>query len=203
MMCAIKFRRHKEVYLRILMPPPVVSKADASADAIISMTVQSNTSNQLEITEYANNVLVERLQTIPGVSSIQIWGEKRYAMRIWFDPLKLSAYNLTASDVEAALARENVELPSGKIAGNATELTVRTFGRLTTEEDFNNAIIKNVNGADIRLKQIGEAVLGPENEETILKESRIPMIALAIIPTTMSTNYVAISDEFYRRLDPT
>ncbi len=185
---------------RDLDAPPVVSKADASADAIISMTVQSDTRNQLQITEYANNVLVERLQTIPGVSSIQIWGEKRYAMRIWFDPLKLSAYNLTAADVEAALARENVELPSGKIAGNATELTVRTFGRLTTEEDFNNVIIKNVNGADIRLNQIGEAVLGPENEETILKESRIPMIALALIPQP-GTNYVAISDEFYRRLD--
>lgn len=180
--------------------PPVVSKADASADAIISMTVQSNTRNQLEITEYANNVLVERLQTIPGVSSIQIWGEKRYAMRIWFDPAKLSAYNLTFSDIEAALARENVELPSGKISGNTTELSVRTFGRLNTEDDFNNVIIKNVNGADIRLKQIGEAVLGPENEETILKESRIPMIALAIVPQP-GTNYVAISNEFYKRLN--
>ncbi len=180
--------------------PPVVSKADASSDAIISMTVQSNTRNQLEITEYANNVLVERLQTIPGVSSIQVWGEKRYAMRIWFDPARLSAYNLTPGDVEAALMRENVELPSGKIAGNATELSVRTFGRLTTEEDFNNVIIKNVNGADIRLKQIGEAVLGPENEETILKESRIPMIALAIVPQP-GTNYVAISNEFYKRLE--
>ncbi len=185
---------------RDLDAPPVVAKADASSDAIISMTVQSNTRNQLEITEYATNVLVERLQTIPGVSSIQIWGEKRYAMRIWFDPARLSAYNLTPGDVEAALARENVELPSGKISGNATELSVRTFGRLTTEEDFNNVIIKNVNGADIRLKQIGEAVLGPENEETILKESRIPMIALAIVPQP-GTNYVAISNEFYRRLE--
>lgn len=180
--------------------PPVVSKADASSDAIISMTVQSNTKNQLEVTEYANNVLVERLQTIPGVSSIQVWGEKKYAMRIWFDPIKLSAYNLTPNDVEAALLRENVELPSGKIAGNTTELTVRTFGRLTTEKDFNNVIIKNVNGADIRLSQIGEAVLGPENEETILKESGIPMIALAIVPQP-GTNYVAISNEFYKRLE--
>ena len=180
--------------------PPVVSKADASSDAIISMTVQSNTRNQLQVTEYANNVLVERLQTIPGVSSIQVWGEKKYAMRIWFDPAKLSAYNLTPGDVEAALNRENVELPSGKIAGNATELTVRTFGRLSTEEEFNNVIIKNINGADIRLKQIGEAVLGPENEETVLKESRIPMIALALIPQP-GTNYVAISNEFYKRLD--
>ena len=185
---------------RDLDAPPVVSKADASSDAIISMTVQSNTRNQLQITEYANNVLVERLQTIPGVSSIQVWGEKRYAMRIWFDPAKLSAYNLTPGDVADALNRENVELPSGKIAGNATELSVRTFGRLSTEEDFNNVIIKNVNGADIRLRQIGEAVLGPENEETVLKESRIPMIALAIIPQP-GTNYVAISKEFYKRLE--
>jgi multidrug efflux pump len=185
---------------RDLDAPPVVSKADASSDAIISMTVQSNTRNQLQITEYANNVLVERLQTIPGVSSIQVWGEKRYAMRIWFDPAKLSAYNLTPGDVADALNRENVELPSGKIAGNATELSVRTFGRLSTEEDFNNVIIKNVNGADIRLKQIGEAVLGPENEETVLKESRIPMIALAIVPQP-GTNYVAISKEFYKRLE--
>lgn len=179
---------------------PVVSKADASSDAIISMTVQSNTRNQLEITEYATNTLVERLQTIPGVSSIQIWGEKRYAMRIWFDPAKLSAYNLTAVDVEAALRAQNVELPSGKISGNATELSVRTFGRLSTEEEFNNLIIKNVNGSDIRLKHIGEAVLGPENEETVLKESQIPMIALAIVPQPGS-NYVAISDEFYKRLE--
>src|SRR5688500_8716693 len=179
--------------------PPVVAKEDASSDAIISMTVQSNTRNQLEITEYANNVLVERLQTIPGVSGIQIWGEKRYAMRIWFNPAKLSAYGLTPGDVQTALSKENVELPSGKISGNTTELSVRTFGRLTTEEDFNNVIIKNVNGADIRLKQIGEAVLGPENEETILKESRIPMIALALVPQP-GTNYVAISNEFYKRL---
>jgi multidrug efflux pump len=183
-----------------LPAPPVVAKADASSDAIISMTVQSNTRNQLEITEYANNVLVERLQTIPGVSAIQIWGEKRYAMRIWFNPAKLSAYGLTPGDVQAALNKENVELPSGKITGNSTELTVRTFGRLTTEEDFNNVIIKNVNGSDIRLKDVAEAVLGPENEETILKESRIPMIALALVPQPGS-NYVAISNEFYKRLD--
>jgi multidrug efflux pump len=180
--------------------PPVVSKADASSDPILSMTVQSNTRNNLEITEFANNVLVERLQTIPGVSAIGIWGEKRFAMRIWFDPSRLSAYNLTPGDVEAALQRENVELPSGKISGNTTELTVRTFGRLTTEEDFNNVIIKNVGGSDIKLKDIGEAVLGPENEETVLKESRIPMIALAIVPQPGS-NYVAISNEFYKRYE--
>ncbi|WP_290793627.1 efflux RND transporter permease subunit [Flavihumibacter sp. UBA7668] len=180
--------------------PPVVSKADASSDVIISMTVQSNTRNQLQVTEYATNNLLERLQTIPGVSGIQIWGEKRYAMRIWFDPSKLSAYGLTPADVQAALRTQNIELPSGKISGNATELSVRTFGLLNTEEEFNNIIIKNVNGADVKLKDIGEAVLGPENEETILKESTIPMIALALVPQPGS-NYVAISEEFYKRFE--
>lgn len=180
--------------------PPVVSKADASSDVIISMTVQSNTRNQLQVTEYATNNLLERLQTIPGVSGIQIWGEKRYAMRIWFDPAKLSAYGLTPGDVQTALRTQNIELPSGKISGNATELSVRTFGLLNTEEEFNNIIIKNVAGSDIKLKDIGEAVLGPENEETVLKESTIPMIALALVPQPGS-NYVAISDEFYKRYE--
>lgn len=184
-----------------LTAPPVVSKADANSDAIITMTVQSTTKNQLELTEYANNVLVERLQTIPGVSSIQVWGERRYAMRIWLDPGKLSAYSLTALEVQQALNRENVELPSGKIYGNNTELTVRTFGRLYTEEDFNNVIVKSSpDVGDIRLKDIGQAVLGPENEESVLRESRIPMVGLAIVPLPGS-NYVAISDEFYKRMD--
>jgi len=113
-----------------LTNPPVVSKADANADAILSMTVQSNTRNALQLTDYATNTLAERIQTIPGVSSIQVWGERKYAMRIWLDPGKLSAYSPTPLDIQTALNRENVELPSGKIAGNTTELTVRTFGRL-------------------------------------------------------------------------
>jgi hydrophobe/amphiphile efflux-1 (HAE1) family protein len=183
-----------------LTSPPVVSKADANSDAIISMTVQSSTKNQLQLTEYCNNVLVERLQTIPGVSSIQVWGERRYAMRIWLDPGKLSAYSLTALDVQQALNRENVELPSGKIYGNNTELTVRTFGRLYTEEDFSNVIIRSSpDVGDIRLKDIGQAILGPENEESVLRESRIPMIGLAIVPLP-GANYVSISDEFYKRM---
>ena len=183
-----------------LTSPPVVSKADANSDAIISMTVQSNTKNQLQLTEYCNNVLVERLQTIPGVSSVQVWGEKKYAMRIWLDPSKLSAYGLTGLDVQQALNRENVELPSGKISGNSTELTVRTFGRLYTEEDFDNVTVKSTADGDIRLKDVGQVVLGPENEESILRESRIPMIGLAMVPLP-GANYVSISDEFYKRME--
>jgi multidrug efflux pump len=183
-----------------LEAPPVVSKADANADAIISMTVQSNTRNQLQLTDWAENVLMERLQTIPGVSTIQVWGEKLYAMRIWLDPNKLTAYSLTPTDVQNALINQNVELPSGKITGNTTELTVRTFGRLTTEEEFNNIIVKDSAGSQVRVKDIGEAVLGPANEETALKESGIPMVALALVPQPGS-NYVAISNEFYKRFE--
>ncbi len=183
-----------------LSAPPVVSKADASSDPIIAMTVQSNTRNQLEVTEFANNNLLERLQTIPGVSGITIWGEKRYAMRIWFNTAKMSAYSITFADIQNALSRQNVELPSGKISGNATELSVRTFGKINTEEEFKNVIVKNINGTNLLLKDVADVVLGPENEESVLKESGVPMIALAIVPQPGS-NYVAISDEFYKRLE--
>ena len=179
--------------------PPVVSKADANAQPIIAVTVQSNTRNLLEVTEYAENNIVERLQTIPGVSSISVWGEKRYAMRIWFKPARLQAYGLSTNDVQNALLTQSVELPAGKISGNTTELAVRTFGQLNTEEQFNNLIIKNINGVNVKLMDVADVVLGPENEESGLKESGVPMIMLAIIPQPGS-NYVSISDEFYKRL---
>ena len=180
--------------------PPVVSKADASNDPVITILLQSSIRNALEITEYANNNLVEKIQTVTGVSGVNIWGEKKYAMRIWFDPSRMSAYALTPQDVQSALMRENVELPSGKVSGDATELGIRTFGKLNTEDEFNNLIIKNVNGFDIRLKDIGEAVLGPENEESVLKESGVPMIAVAVIPQP-GTNLVTISNDIQKRLE--
>lgn len=179
---------------------PVVSKADANSDAIISMTLQSNTRNQLEVSDYAENVLAERLQTIPGVSSIQIWGQKRYAMRLWIDPIRLASYGLTTLDVKNALDRENVQLPTGKITGDNTELTVNAAGNMSTEEEFNNLIIKNDGANIVRLSDVGHAVLGPENEETILRESGVPMIGLALVPQP-GANYIDISNEFYRRYE--
>ncbi len=179
---------------------PVVAKADANSDAIISMTLQSDTRSQLEVSDYGENVIAQRLQTIPGVSSVQIWGQKRYAMRIWLDPLKLSSYKLTPLDVKNALDRENVELPSGKIAGNTTELTVKTSGNLSTEREFNDLIIKTDGDKMIRLMDVGYANLGPENEETILRESGVPMIGLALVPQP-GANYLDIANEFYKRYD--
>ncbi|MGB4883547.1 MAG: efflux RND transporter permease subunit, partial [Ferruginibacter sp.] len=102
-----------------LLMPPVVSKADNSGDPIIIMLLKSDKRNSLQLSEFANNNIVERLQTVNGVSGVNVWGEKRYAMRIWFDPAKMSAYSLSPNDVQAALLRENIELPAGKISGNA------------------------------------------------------------------------------------
>lgn len=180
--------------------PPVVTKSDANSDAIVSMTIESNSRNHMQVSDYASNVILERLQTIPGVSTVQIWGEKKYAMRIWIDPARLSSYQLTALDIQDALNRENIELPGGKIAGDATELTINTIGKLVTEEEFNNLIITSNNGYVVRLRDVATARLGPENEEAILKQSGTPMIGLAIVPQPGS-NYIEIADEFYKRFE--
>ncbi len=180
--------------------PPVVTKSDANSDAIISLTIQSDTKNQLELSDFAENVIAQNLQTIPGVSSTQIWGQKRYAMRIWMNPAKIAAYGLTPLDVKNALTKENVELPSGKISGNQTELIVNTKGRLKTVDDFNNLIVKSDGTKIVRISDIGFANLGPEVEETILKQSGTPMVAVALVPQPGS-NYLEIAKEFYKRLE--
>lgn len=179
---------------------PTVTKSDANSDAILALTLQSDTKNQLELSAFASNVIAERLQTIPGVSNIQIWGEKKYAMRMWMDPAKMAAYKVTPQDVKQALDNENVELPSGKVSGFATELTVNTKGKFTNEEEFNNMIIKVNENQIVRFKDIGIAALGPENEETILRQSGVPMIGLGLVPQP-GANYVDIADEFYKRVE--
>ena len=180
--------------------PPVVTKADASADQIITLEVQSNTRNINQLDDYAENVLQEGLQTIPGVSTINIQGQRQYAMRLWIDPNKLSAQGVTATDIGTALSKENVELPAGKIEGNNTEVTIRALGKLSTEKDFNDLIIRSDSNRVIRLRDVGYAVLGSANEETIFKESGVPMIGLAIVPQP-GANYVQIAKDFYKRLD--
>jgi multidrug efflux pump len=180
--------------------PPVVTKADANSDAIISMTLLSDTRSLLEVSDYAENVMAQNLQTIPGVSSIQIWGQRRYSMRIRLKPDQLAAYNLTPLDVKQALSRENVDLPSGKIEGNATELTVNTIGRLSSVAEFEDMILKESTNNIVRLKDVAKVEYGAENEETILKESGIPMVGLALVPQP-GANYVEISKEFYKRYE--
>lgn len=180
--------------------PPVVSKSDADAQRILSMTVQSDGKNILELSDYAENVIAQRIETIPGVSSVQIWGQRRYAMRLWIDPLKLSSYGLTVSDVRTALLAQNVELPSGKLTGDNTELTVKTIGNLNTEEQFNNIIIMANGEKLVRLSDVGKATLEGENMETKMSDSGQPMVATAVIPQP-GTNYLEIADAFYEEYE--
>jgi multidrug efflux pump len=179
--------------------PPSVAKQDSDSDPIVFMQLQSNKRTLLELTDYAENVVQERLQTINGVSSVNVFGQ-RFAMRIWFDPVKLAAYRLTIQDVRNALDRENIELPGGKVRGSTTELTVKAYGKLTSEDDFNNLIISQVEGRIIRLKDIGYALLGPENEESATRKNNNRSVNLAVIAQPGS-NQVAIADELYVRLE--
>lgn len=180
--------------------PPVVSKADADSRAIISMTVQSSNRNVLELSDYAENVLAQRLQTIQGVSGVQIWGQRKYAMRLWIDPLKLASYGVTVADVRRALLSQNVELPSGKLTGANTELAVKTIGNLSTVEGFNDIIIRADDEKVVRLSDIGRATLEAENMETKLSDSGQPMVAVALVPQP-GANYVNIADSFYKEFD--
>jgi len=179
---------------------PTVTKADANSDNIISMTVQSDKRSVTDLSDFAENVIADRIQTIPGVSSVQIQGQRKYAMRIRIDPSKLSSYGLTSQDIVTALSTENVELPSGKLTGATTELTVKTLGKLTTTEEFNNLIVKSDSNNVVKLQDIAQIDLGSENEETVLRESGKPMVAVAIVPQP-GANYLEISKEFYNRYD--
>jgi hydrophobe/amphiphile efflux-1 (HAE1) family protein len=181
--------------------PPTVSKADADASPIVAITVQSDKRSLLELSAFANDILKERLQTIPGVSDVGIWGEKRYAIKLLIDPARLASQGLTPLDVKNALDRENIELPSGRIEGYNTELSIRTFGRLSTPEEFNDLIIKESNGSVVRFREIGRAVLAAENERSImLGNGSIPMVAVVLVPQSGS-NQIAIADAFYSRLE--
>ncbi|HPT03282.1 MAG TPA: efflux RND transporter permease subunit [Bacteroidales bacterium] len=181
--------------------PPVVSKSDADASPILIYTIQSNTRDLMNLSQVANDVFKERLQTVQGVSEVRIYGEKKYSIKLLLDPAKLAAYRLAPSDVQSAVTRENVDLPAGRIEGYNTELTLRTQGRLTTPEQFNNLIIKEENGTTIRLKEIGEAKLLPENERTIMRGNRgIPMVAVAITPQP-GANQIEIADDVYKKME--
>ncbi|MEY4071075.1 MAG: hypothetical protein RL721_1689 [Candidatus Eisenbacteria bacterium] len=179
---------------------PTVTKSDANSDAILALSVYHPRMSVLQLSEFAENVLVERFQTIPGVSNVQIYGQKRYAMRLWMEPERLAAFGLTPMDVLTAVRRENVDLPAGKIAGDRTELTIRTSGRLRTEEDFSQLILKSSDGRVVRFQDVGRAELGPEVEETILRRNGVGMVAVALVPQP-GANYIEIADEFYRRLE--
>ncbi|MEN2280497.1 efflux RND transporter permease subunit [Algoriphagus sp. SE2] len=180
--------------------PPVVSKADADSQPIVFLNVKSDERSLLDLSDIAENIFKERLQTIPGVSRVQIWGEKEYAIRLRMDPLKMASYGVTPLDVLSKVQSENVELPSGRIEGEAIELSVRTKSRLSTPQEFNSLIIKEDQNNIVRFQDIGKAELAALNERTVLKRDGVPMVGVVLVPLPGSNN-IEIVDEFYRRLE--
>lgn len=180
--------------------PPTVAKADADASPIMMIAVKSPKRSLLELSEIAELTFKEQLQTVSGVSAVSIWGEKRFAMRIWLDPAKLAGYQMTPLDVRNAILRENVELPAGSIEGNTTELTIRTLGLMTTPDEFNSLILRQSGDQLIRVRDIGRAELSPEDLRGIMKMNGIPMVATVIIPQP-GANHIEIVDAVKQRLD--
>ena len=179
--------------------PPTVSKADADATPILMVAIQSDKRSLLELSEIADLTVKEQLQTIPDVSGVQIWGEKRYSMRIWLDPIKMSAYGITPIDIKNVVTNENVELPSGSIEGNTMELTLRTMGQMHTAKEFNNIILKESNGNVVRVSDIGYAELGPADIKSYMKMNGVPMVGVVVIPQP-GANHIEIADAVYERM---
>ena len=180
--------------------PPTVSKADADAMPILMVAIQSDKRSLLELSEIADLTVKEQLQTIQDVSSVMIWGEKRYCMRLWLDPVKMSGYGITPMDVKAALDRENVELPSGSIEGNTTDLSIRTMGQMHTTEEFNNLVIKELNGRIVRFSDVGRAELSPRDLKGYMKMNGVPMVGVAVVPQP-GANHIDISDAVHKRME--
>lgn len=180
--------------------PPTVSKADADASPILMVAIQSNNRSLLELSEIADLTVKEQLQTISDVSSVSIWGEKRYSMRLWLDPVKMAGYGVTPVDVKNAMDNENVELPSGSIEGNTVELTLRTMGQMHTADEFNNVVIKEVGGQVIRLSDIGYAELGAADIKSYMKMNGVPMVGVVVIPQP-GANHIEIADAVYERME--
>ena len=180
--------------------PPTVSKADADATPILMVTIGSDKRSLLEISEIADLTVKEQLQTIPDVSSVEIWGEKKYSMRLWIDPIKMAGYGITPMDVKNAVDKENVELPSGSIEGNTMELSIRTLGLMHTADEFNNLIIKEENNRIIRFSDIGRAELEARDLKSYMKMNGVPMIGIVVIPQP-GANHIDIADEVYKRME--
>jgi len=180
--------------------PPTVSKADADAMPILMVALQSEKRSLLELSEIADLTVKEQLQTIPEVSSVSIWGEKRYCMRLWLDPVKMSGYGVTPMDVKNVLDKENVELPSGSIEGDNTELTIRTLGLMHTTEEFNNIVIKESEGRIVRFSDIGRAELSPRDLKSYMKMNGVPMVGVVVVPQP-GANHINIAEAVYDRME--
>ena len=180
--------------------PPTVSKADADASPILMVALQSEKRSLLELSEIADLTVKEQLQTISDVSSVSIWGEKKYSMRLWLDPIKMAGYGITPMDVKNAVDNENVELPSGSIEGNTIELNIRTMGLMSTAKMFDDLIIKHDGNQIIRFSDIGRAELGAADIQSYMKMNGVPMVGVVVVPQP-GANHIDIADAVYQRME--
>ena len=179
---------------------PVISKVDANAQAIVWLALSSDRHSGLELSDIADRVLKERIQRLPGVGSVIIGGERRYAMRIWLNPLRMAAFNLTTQDVEAAIRRENAEIPGGRVEGAEREFAVRTRGELNTPEEFANIIVSQNEGDRVRLGDVADVQVGAEDERSLARFNGRPAVGLGIVKQSKAST-VDVADVVRATLD--
>ena len=160
---------------------PVVSKVEANAQPIVWLALSGKDQNGLELTDVADRILKERIQRLPGVGSVILGGERRYAMRVWLDPARLAAHDLTPQDVDNAIARENVEIPGGRVEGQNREFAVRTRGDLNTPEQFGAIIVSNKPGGTVWLRDVAKIELGAADERTLARWNGEPAVGLGVV----------------------
>ncbi|MBX9902741.1 MAG: efflux RND transporter permease subunit [Burkholderiales bacterium] len=171
---------------------PIIAKVEADAQAIMWLRLFSDRHGALEISDYADRYVADRLKTLSGVASVIIGGERRYAMRIWLDRERLAAYALTPQDVEDALRRQNIEVPSGRIESSQREFTVLSETDLRTPEQFNQLIVREVKGYPVRLSDLGRAELGAADERNILRVNGNAAVGLGIVKQS-TANTLAVA----------
>jgi multidrug efflux pump len=154
---------------------------DVNAQPIMWLPLESDRHTGLELTDIADQILKERIQRFPGVGQVIIGGERRYAMRVWLDPLRLAAHGLTTQDVEAAIRSENAEIPGGRVEGREREFAVRTRGELTSAEGFGAIIVAQRGNDVVRLRDVAEVAVGPANERTAVRYNGKQAVGLGVI----------------------
>ncbi|MBM3619472.1 MAG: efflux RND transporter permease subunit [Alphaproteobacteria bacterium] len=178
---------------------PVIAKVEADAFPVLFIAFNSDTISQLEITDYIDRFVKDQLQTIDGVSQLRIFGERTFAMRIWLDRVRMAAYRVTAQDVENALRRQNVEIPSGRIESTQREFTILAETDLRTPAQFENLILRDNEGYLVRLRDVGRAELGPRDQRVLTRFNGRPAVNVGIIKQS-TANPLSVATEAKRRL---
>jgi multidrug efflux pump len=179
---------------------PVVAKQDSDARPVFWMALFGEGYDQVRLTQVAEASIVDRLSNLPGVASVIIAGERRYSMRVWVDNSQLNAQGITVADVSAALTRENVDIPSGRLESDDTEFTIRSLGELRTQEEYESVIVKNADGKPVYLRDVARVEVGPEDARKLVRFNGVPGIGLGVVKQS-NANTIDVADAIYGELD--